>query len=127
MGQTHFDCTVATAEGSTTETLIGTITLSSKAKRIVGVWATNIGADTLTSTEAVTGICRLDSDSMNLAPFKFPLDQFSMLTGGSIALPTHIIPVDIPAVPLAQINAYITIDDATTGTFKCRVGLMYEE
>jgi hypothetical protein len=127
MGQTHFDCTVATAEGSTVETLIGTITLSSKAKKIVGVWATCLGGDTLTSTEAVTGICRLDSDSMNLAPFKFPLDQFSMLTGGSIALPAHIIPVDIPAVPLAQINAYITIDDTTTGALKCRVGLMYEE
>lgn len=127
MGQTHFDCTVATAEGSTTETLIGTITLSSKAKKIVGVWATCIGGDTLTSTEAVTGICRLDSDSMNLAPFKFPLDQWTALTSGIAGLPTHIIPVDIPAVPLAQINAYITIDDTTTGTLKCRVGLMYEE
>lgn len=123
---TFADCTSATAEGSTTETLVGTITLSSKAKRIIGIWATAIGGDTLTSTEAVTGIFRLQSDSVDMAPSKWPLDQWTILTSGASALPAHIIPVNIPVVGLAQINAYVTIDDTTTGTLKVRVGLVYE-
>lgn len=124
--QTFFDCTDATSEGSTTETKVGTITLSAKAKRIIGVWATAIGGDTLTSTEAVTGIIRLDSADVSLAPFKFPLDQWSILTSGAAALPAHIIPCSIPVGGMNKIDAFVTIDDTTTGTLKVRVGLMYE-
>lgn len=120
------DCTPATATGDTVETLMGTITLSSKAKRIVGIWAQAIGAGALTTAEAATGIFRLQSDSVDMSPSKFPLDQVNMLTGGAVGLPTHIIPVDIPVVGLAQINCYITMDMAQTGTLKGRVGILYE-
>lgn len=120
------DCTAATATGDTTETLMGTITLSSKAKRIVGVWATAIGSATLTTGENPTGIFRLQSDSVDMSPSKFPLDSVAILTSGAVAVPTHIIPVDIPVVGLAQINCYITMDQAMTGALKGRVGLLYE-
>jgi len=105
---------------------MGTITLSSKAKRITGVWGYGIGGATLTIAESVTGIFRLQSDSVDMSPSKFPLDQVNMLTSGAISLPTHIIPVDIPVVGLAQINCYITMDMAQTGAFKGRVGIIYE-
>jgi len=124
--QTFMDCTDATAEASTVETKVGTITLSAKAKRIIGVWATAIGGDTLTSTEAVTGIIRLDSPDVSIAPFKFPLDQWTILTNGAAALPAHIIPVSLPVGGMNKIDAFVTIDDTTTGTLKVRVGLMYE-
>jgi len=124
--QTFMDCTDATAEGSTVETKVGTITLSAKAKRIIGVWATCLGGDTLTSTETVSGIIRLDSADISLAPFKFPLDQWTMLTAGGACLPAHIIPVSIPSPGLSKVDCFVTIDDTTTGTLKVRVGLMYE-
>jgi len=124
--QTFADVSAATAEGSTTETNVGTITLSARAKRIIGVWVTAIGGDTLTSTEAVTGILRLDSPDIPLAPFKIPLDQWTILTSGAAALPAHIIPVSIPARGQAQITGYVTIDDTTTGTLKVRWGVLYE-
>lgn len=124
--QTFADASAATAEGSTVETNVGTIQLSARAKRIIGVWVTAIGGDTLTSTEAVTGILRLDSPDIPIAPFKIPLDQFTILTSGAAALPAHIIPVNIPARGQANITGYVTIDDTTTGTLKVRWGLMYE-
>lgn len=123
---TFADCTPATATGDTTETLMGTITLSSKAKKIIGVWATAIGSATLTTGEAPTGIFRLQSDSVDLAPSKWPLDNVTILTSGAVGLPTHIIPCNIPVVGLAQVNAYITMDQAQTGALKGRVGIIYE-
>jgi len=123
---TFADCTAATATGDTTETLMGTITLSSKARKIIGVWATAVGSATLTTGENATGIFRLQSDSVDMSPSKFPLDSVMMLTGGAPALPTHVIPVDIPVVGLAQINCYITMDQAQTGGLKGRVGIIYE-
>jgi len=123
---TFADCTSATATGDTTETLMGTITLSSKAKRITGVWAYAMGGATLTIAEAATGIFRLQSDSVDMSPSKFPLDWEAILTSGAVAGQTHIIPVDIPVVGLAQINCYITMDMAQTSAFKGRVGIIYE-
>jgi hypothetical protein len=125
---TFADCTPATALGAIgVETLMGTINLSSKAKRIIGVWATAIGKDTMTSTEVVSGIFRLQSDSVDMSPSKWPLDSVTALTSGAIALPTHIIPCDIPVTGLAAINCYVTCDDDTSGAALAgRVGVVYE-
>jgi hypothetical protein len=124
--QTFADASAATVEGSTVETNIGEIQLSARASRIIGVWVNALGGDTMTSTEAITGILRLDSPDISMAPFKIPLDQVSALTSGVAALPTHIIPVNIPAKGQAKVTGYITIDDTTTGAIKCRWGLIYE-
>jgi hypothetical protein len=124
--RTYFDCTDATASGDTVETKIGTITLSAKAKRIIGVWAYACAGATMTIAEVQTGICRLDSSDISLAPFKFPLDQITLLTSGAVALPTHIIPVSVPVVGMAKVDAFVTMDMAQTGALKCRVGILYE-
>jgi hypothetical protein len=121
------DCTAAVAlDKAAAEKSMGSIVLSSKAKRIVGVWSQILGGALLTTAEAVSGIFRLQSDSVDMSPSKWPTDQESMLTGGSAQLPTHIIPVDIPVTGLAQINTYITLDDVITGDLKGRVGIIYE-
>lgn len=120
------DCTALTATGDTTETLIGEIKLSSKAKRIVGIWANAVSSATLTSGENPTGIFRLQSDSVDMSPSKWPLDNVVCLTSGIAGIPTHIIPVDIAVSGLATINAYVTMDQAMTGALKARVGVVYE-
>lgn len=124
---THGDCTAATATGDTTETLVGTITLSAKAKRITGIWCQTLGGALLTTAEAITGIFRLQGDSLGLEPAKYPIDQVNTLTSGVAALPTHIIPVNIQVTGLAQVNCYVTLDDDQTGALLARVGLLYED
>jgi hypothetical protein len=127
MGQNYGDCTAATALGATgIETLMGVITATAKAKRIVGVWASILGAATMTTGQPVSGIFRLDSPDVNLAPCKWPLAQVSILTSGAVAMQTHIIPVDIPIQGLANISCYITIDLTNTATLKGRVGIIFE-
>ena len=123
--QTYGDCTVATALGTTgVETLMGVITLTAKAVAIIGIWATAIGGATLTTGQPVSGVVRLDSPDINLAPCKWPLDIFDILTSGAAALQPHIIPVQIPAKGLANISCYITIDLTNTAALKGRVGLV---
>lgn len=125
--KTYGDCTNKTALGEDgAETSMGTITLNAKAKRIIGVWATVLAGDTLTSTEAVAGIFRIAGDSLETAPLKFPLPQVSILTSGAVAVNTHIIPVNIPVRGLEVITGYITNDDASTGGLEGRVGIIYE-
>ncbi|GAI35007.1 unnamed protein product, partial [marine sediment metagenome] len=75
--RTYTDCTDAKVDKVTTEVKIGTITLSAKAKKIIGVWATAIGGAALTTAEAVTGVVRLDSPDFSIAPMRFPLDCVS--------------------------------------------------
>lgn len=124
--RTFADCTEAVATGDTVETSMGVITLSTKAKRIVGVWATALGGATLTTGEAVTGIFRLDSPDFNIAPFKAPLAVLTILTQGTGAYEPRIIPVNIPCSGNGRVTAYITMDMAQTGALKGRVGLLYE-
>lgn len=124
--RTFADCTDATATGDTVETSMGTITLSSKAKRIVGVWATAVGGATLTTGEAASGIFRLDSPDFNVAPFKAPLAVVDVLTQGSVGYEPRIIPVSIPCSGNGRVTGYITMDQAQTGALKGRIGVIYE-
>lgn len=124
--RTFADCTDATASGDTTETVVGTITLSSRAKRIVGVWCSMIGGAALTHSEAISGIIRLDSPDFTLAPFKFPTPQVDSITSGMAAYEPRIIPVSIPCVGSGRVTAYVTNDMALTGAHKTRVGVIYE-
>jgi hypothetical protein len=124
--RTFADCTDATASGDTTETLVGTITLSAKAKRIVGVWCSMIGGAVLTHSENVSGIIRLDSPDFSISPFKFPTPQLASITSGMTSYEPRIIPVNIPATGSGKVTAYVTNDMALTGAHKTRVGLIYE-
>lgn len=124
--RTFADSTDATASGDTTETLVGTITLSAKAKRITGVWSSMIGAAALTHSENISGIIRLDSPDFNIAPFKIPTCQLASITSGMTAYEPRIIPVNIPCCGNGRVSAYVTNDQALTGAHKTRVGVIYE-
>lgn len=124
--RTFIDCTEAVATGDTVETKIGTITLSAKAKKIIGLFAYACGAAAITTAEAVTGICRLDSPDFSIAPMRFPLDCIVVLTSGAAAFSPRIIPVDIPASGNGKVDCFVTMDMAQTGALKARVGLIYE-
>lgn len=124
--RTFADSTDATASGDTVETLVGTITLSARAKRIVGVWSAMIGAAALTHSETVSGIIRLDSPDFNIAPFKIPTAQATSITSGMTSYEPRIIPVNIPCTGNGRVSAYVTNDMALTGAHKTRVGLIYE-
>jgi hypothetical protein len=115
------------ATGDTTKTNIGTISLPSSARRIIGVWCYAVGGATLTSAEAVTGIFELESPDAPLNPMQLPLDIVDILTSGAVAFQAHIIPVDIPVRNAsAKVTGYVTMDMAQTGALKARWGIITE-
>jgi len=124
--RTYIDITDATATGDTTETKIGTITLSAKAKKIVGLFAYAVGGAGLTTLENVTGIVRMDSPDFSIAPMRFPLDCVAVLTSGAVAFSPRIIPVEIPAVGSGKVDCFVTMDMALTVAATARVGIIYE-
>ncbi|GAI11161.1 unnamed protein product [marine sediment metagenome] len=124
--RTYTDCTPAVVDKVTTEVKIGTITLSAKAKKIIGLWAYAIGGAALTTAEAVTGIVRLDSPDFSIAPMRFPLDCVSALATTGVGFSPRILPVDIPAVGNGKIDCFVTLDMAQTADLKSRVGVIYE-
>ena len=124
--RTFLQASALTASGDTTETLIDTQTLSSRAKRIVGLWAYGCAAATMTSGEVSSGIVRFDSPDFTMSPCQIPLSIFNILTSGAAALEVRIIPVNIPCVGSSRVSAYVTMDMAQTGGVKARFGVIYE-
>lgn len=126
MGKTYADCTPATLTGDTTETTLGTITVSAKARRIVGIWCYALAGAALSTAEAVSGIFRLDSKDLDLGPSKWPLDVVTVLTSGAVGFSPRIFPVDIPVLGKEVVEILVTMDMAQTGALKARGGLIYE-
>jgi len=126
MGRTFADSSEAVASGDTTETSLGTITLSAKAKRIIGVWVYASAAAAMTTAESLSGVLRLDSPDFSIAPFKIPCAMVNVLTSGAIGYEPRILPVNIPCSGNGRVTGYITKDMAETGAVKARFGLVYE-
>jgi hypothetical protein len=115
-----------TASGDTVKTLIDTFVVPMGVKRIIGVaWIQSAGA-TLTIAEAVTGILELESKDIAIQPCQFLSDVINLLTSGAVAYSPTQWPTDIPVIPGARIDAYVTMDMAQTSAFKCRVQLTYD-
>jgi hypothetical protein len=126
MAHTYAQVSAATASGDTTKTLIDTITVTAKAKRIIGLWCTAVGAATLTTGEAATGIFELESSDLSLQPLQLPLDIVDILTSGAIGFSPRIFPVNIPVAGQERISGYVTMDQAQTGALKARFGIITE-
>ncbi len=124
--KTYADASSAVATGDTVETTIGTLTLSAKARRIVGVWCHAVAGAGLTTLENMTGIFRLSSGDLDISPAKYPLDCVGALTSGAFALNPRIFPVNIPVKGGEQIECFVTMDMAITIANKARWGLIYE-
>ncbi|GAI32549.1 unnamed protein product [marine sediment metagenome] len=126
--RTYTDCCGPTADQVATEVKIGTITLSAKAKKIIGLWAYAVGGAGVTALENVTGIVRLDSPDFSIAPMRFPLDCVASFaaSSGAVVFAPRILPVDIPAVGNGKIDCFVTLDMALTIAATSRVGVIYE-
>lgn len=125
--RTYAQVSAATALGTTgVKTLIDTITLTAKAKQIMGVWAVAIGGATLTTGQPVSGVFELESPDLSLQPLQFPLDVVDVLTSGALAMNPHIIPVEIACQGQERILGYITLDLTNTGALKGRFGIITE-
>lgn len=113
----------------TTETNIGTITMSAKARRIVGIWGVVV-VQTNTAGEGTHGQFRMESPDIDLAPSKFPCDMImgsaGTVAGGASHHMTRIIPVDIPVSGLSKIDFHVATDLAQTGTCHATCGVIYE-
>jgi hypothetical protein len=122
---------VSSSFASTAEQSLGSITLSEKATRIVGVLANLMKGDALTAAETVIGHIRLASNDVNLAPAQFPC-AFAFNSGdgtpaGGCSQPqAQFIPVDIPVIGGSIVSVYGTTIESVTGNADLEVFLAYE-
>lgn len=113
------------------ETAVGTITLSTRASRITGIFADITVDGAWTADEAFIGIVRLASADVSLPPAQYPLARaYSAGDGtpvGGFCNPVFAyIPVDIPVVGGARIDTYIDLGLAVTNAATVRIYLAYE-
>lgn len=111
---------------ATTETSIGNIVMSAKAKRIVGIWAYVAGGAGTTTLENISGIFRLNSGDVDVTPFEIPLDVIVVLTSGTAAFSPRIVPVSIDVKGQETLEGYATLDLAQTIAHKARWGVIFE-
>lgn len=122
---------VRTAFASAAEQSVGTITLSERATRIVGICADLNKGTAITAGEEILATIRLDSADVKLPPAQYPCNRaFNACLGASIGqsggAPTRFIPVDIPIVGGARINIFATTTRSVTGNAHVQVYLAYE-
>jgi hypothetical protein len=130
-GFQNFIDQVDSSFASAAEQLVGTITLSEKAKRITGILATGFHAGAMTASQEVMGWIRLDSQDMKLQPSEFPFmlncsAGLGAVAGQSSTPPAPFIDVDIPVTGGAIINIYATTSIAVTASARVQAFIAYE-
>lgn len=97
---------------ATTETSLGTITISESAKKLTGVCCFGIpNASAFAASKTLSGKLRLDSNDVLLTPFDVPMTAFSgSSTAPNITVPTipFWYPLDVPVPGGARITGYVT-------------------
>jgi len=122
---------VHSTQTATADTAVGTITLSTRASRITGIFADITVDGGLTTDEAFIGIVRLGSADIPLPPAQYPLARaYSAGDGtpvGHMDVPQmSFIPIDIPVVGGARIDTYIDLGIAVTNACTVNIWLAYE-
>ena len=113
------------------DTAVGTITLSTRATRITGIFADITVDGALTVDEALIGIVRLGSADIPLPPAQYPVARvYSACDGTPVghidSIKFDFIPVDIPVVGGARIDTYIDLGIAFTVPATVGIYLAYE-
>jgi len=116
----------AVAAGDTTKTSLGVIQLPAGSKALLGAWCYACGGPGETTLENKTGICELESPDINIQPCQFPIEQTTMLTGGSNSVATKVWPMSAAVKGGERITGYITMDMAITAANLARYGLVVE-
>lgn len=122
---------VQSSFSSGSEQTIGTITLSEKASKIVGIFADLNKGDALTTAEEILATIRLSSDDVKMPPAQYPcqraFDAGDGTVEGESAMPRmDFIPVDIPIVGGSRVTVSATTSIAVTGNADISVYLAYE-
>jgi len=122
---------VRSAFASTAEQEIGTIVISEKAKRIVGILADCNKGDAATAGEPILATIRLNSADIKFAPAQYPCNRgFNASDGtavGQSATPmSQFIPVDIPVIGGTRVDVLATSTASVTGNVEVQVYLAYE-
>lgn len=123
----HSQVSAVVAAGDTVKTSIGSITLTAKARRIVGLGGYAVGGAGLTTLENVTGILEFESSDLSIAPQQYPLDCVALVTQGVGAFSPRVWPMDIPVSGGEVLTAYVTMDMAQTIGNTCRWFVITEE
>lgn len=116
---------------SAADTALGTITLAESAKRITGFLAMATQDNVITAGEELIGFCRLASDDIDLTPMQIPFCNAYGAGLGTAFLPLgptyrQFIPVDIPVLGGARINAFVDLNTAVTNAAEIQLFVAYE-
>jgi hypothetical protein len=122
---------IRATQATVVRTLVGTIALSEKATRIVGIFGSLKQSGVLVTAEELTGFFDLASDDVALAPSQWMFNEATgaglgaLIQGAPATIPqVHI--VDIPVIGGADIDVYITLGVAVTNPANVDVFLLYE-
>jgi hypothetical protein len=112
-------------------TALGTIPLSEKATRIVGIFGSLKQSGVLTTAEELTGFFDLSSDDVDLAPSQWMFNEVSgagigALIQGAPALIPQVHRVDIPVIGGADIDVFVTLGVAVTNAANVDIFILYE-
>ncbi|KKM90355.1 hypothetical protein LCGC14_1239500 [marine sediment metagenome] len=122
---------VSTAWASASEQAVGTLQLSEKATRIVGILADLNKGDASTTAEEVMATIRLGSADIKIPPAQYPCNRAFNASDGTAAgqsavAMSNFIPVDIPVIGGARIDVFVTSSISVTSNAEVRVYLAYE-
>lgn len=122
---------VRATQATAVRTQIGTIALSEKATRIVGIFGSLKQSGVLVTAEELVGFFDLSSDDVALAPSQWMFNEISgagvgALIQGAAALPPNIHRVDIPVLGGADIDVFVSLGVAVTNPANVDVFLLYE-
>lgn len=112
-------------------TAVGTISLSEKATRIVGIYGSLKQSGVLVTAEELTGFFDLESEDTDLLPSEWMFNEVSgaglgaLIQGAPVSTPNiHI--VDIPVIGGSDIDVSVTLGVAVTNGANVDVFIMYE-
>lgn len=109
---------------------IGTITVSQKATKIVGVCGVLAQSGVLVTGEELLGFFSMTSDDVTLPPLQLPFANawgagLGALIAGDACGPVNLIPVDIPVTGGARINFAVDLNTAVTNAANVAFYLAY--
>jgi len=113
---------VATTD--TVEVSLGSITLTAKARMVIGVWCHAQGGAGNTTLENVTGTFRLQSSDVDLIPITLPLKLYAITGTGAVIDDVKVWPIEVPVGGTEQIECLLTLDLAQAINPTARFGLV---
>lgn len=120
----YYQAGASVATTDTTEVSFGTITLTAKAKMVIGVWCHVQGGAGNTTLENVTGTFRLQSTDLDLSPIVLPLKVFAITGTGAVIAEVKVWPIELPVGGTEGIECLVTLDLAQTINPSGRFGLV---